>query len=401
MEKLGGHLKRESQERSTETFESVRQGLMRLLLGVAAYGTVAATEVPSADAKDLVPKVSRSETIAKTPQQRISPEQAFIAAKERILNDTVSVTKHAIAQKDFKDAMQWRSLNPVSDVLRAIELPILPAHLEGTKYDVSQLQKNYTLQLSSIPVEVNKTIVHRDAEVLSSMQYATHASFQSPLKGRTVANGFYYGNGQTIITNEHVAASLPGGKVALRNDTLDISVANASAKFQAAFSEQIIHDNPSVTDADIEGSLVVAVGIDPDASSDHKGGKVYPGVAVKIPQEFAEGYFSRNIKQSKKPEELQRWKNEIMKMSSSYMIVLPPGEGREMFPKEFGKIPAVGMSGSAVFGYIRGQYQLTGIVWGVTSINDTARGRNVDVAYFHPISAIRQIANQAKAWELK
>lgn len=403
MEKFGGNSKQESAEKSSISFERVRRALMQTLLGAAAYSAVMAIEVPSAEAMDLQPRAVHTEILTKAAIQKqaqaptLSPEQAFNAAKERILDDTISVTKNAIAQKSVQDALRWKGRDPVSSLLHAVELPILPALLDGTKYDVSELKRKYPVQMGREALNKNGMTVLGESKLMpSTIPEATRASYLG--SNFDQGNGFYFGDTQTIVTNEHVAKFFVENTSILRNDSLDISVAKVSKRF-AAVPEQVVHDE-GVKDEEIEGSLVSIVGKDPDGLSDPDGGKVFPGVAVKLTPEFAEGLLAGVLSKQVTPAGRAEIERVTSLIGNSYMIVLPPGEARKIFPKEAGETPVKGMSGSPVFGHIRGKYQIVGIMWGAHDLVDTTRGREVDVGYFFPISAIRTIAAHAKRWEL-
>jgi hypothetical protein len=89
------------------------------------------------------------------------------------------------------------------------------------------------------------------------------------------------------------------------------------------------------------------------------------------------------------------------RMSNAYMMLLPPGEARA-YPDSDTELPCQGMSASAVFGFIRGAYRPVGIFFSAMCLEDTERRRSVDVAFFHPISAIRRLVGDPKAyWTLK
>jgi hypothetical protein len=89
------------------------------------------------------------------------------------------------------------------------------------------------------------------------------------------------------------------------------------------------------------------------------------------------------------------------RMDNSYLMMLPPGEARG-YPRADSELPCQGMSAAPVFGFIRGQYRFVGMFFSAMCLEDAERRRNVDVEFFHPISAIRRLAaNQKSYWTLK
>jgi hypothetical protein len=216
-------------------------------------------------------------------------------------------------------------------------------------------------------------------------------------------NCFYWNTPDTIITTEHLAERFPESRHSLRKDSWDISVASVGPHFVSHSPEQIIHDDASVSDADIHGSLVCIVGRDPDTSGDMEGAKIYPGIAVKMTPEFIRGALAeipfanrRGMASHEYDTYIRRMRD---RMYNSYMVMLPLGEARA---NSEGELPCQGMSASPVFGFIRGQYRPVGIFFSAMCLEDTQQKRDVDVAFFHPISAVRKLASDKKTrWTLK
>jgi hypothetical protein len=60
------------------------------------------------------------------------------------------------------------------------------------------------------------------------------------------------------------------------------------------------------------------------------------------------------------------------------------------------------MSASPVFGFIRGAYRPVGMFFSAMCLEDALQKRDVDVAFFHPVSAIRKLDADKKAhWTLQ
>jgi hypothetical protein len=121
--------------------------------------------------------------------------------------------------------------------------------------------------------------------------------------------------------------------------------------------------------------------------------------------EFIHGLLSNVSSGGRRNMTLQLYEAFILKMGSrmdnSYMIILPPGEATAYSGLD-SEWPIQGMSASPIFGFLRGTYRLVGIFFSAMRLADTERRRSVDVAFFHPISAIRKLADDPKGhWTLK
>ena len=135
------------------------------------------------------------------------------------------------------------------------------------------------------------------------------------------------------------------------------------------------------------------------------GAKVYPGVAVKMTPQFIRGALAEIPQTNRRGMSSHEYEHFIQKiqdrMDNSYLMMLPPREARG-YPRAESELPCQGMSAAPVFGFIRGQYRFVGMFFSAMCLEDAERRRNVDVAFFHPISAIRRLAaNQKSYWTLK
>jgi hypothetical protein len=366
-----------------------------LLLGIPAFamGTSAVPRATFAHAiADAVPDAERAISHA-----------AFRQAKEAMLDETIKITRRALARDAVNEAFAWQGEFPQSALFRAMEIPILPAHLDETKYDVTDLRRRYPVQIGAAgPANGPR----RHARVIGSLDKERDPQFrQDVYLAEHYGNCFYWNAADTIVVTEHVAQMFPESARAMRRDALDISVAMLGPQFAARAGEQIIHDDASVTDEDIHGNLVCIVGRDPDALADMDGAKVYPGVAVKMTPAFVAGVLSEISHGHHKDMPQLEYERYIARargrMSNAYMIVLPAGEARG-YPDGDDELPCQGMSASPVFGFIRGRYRMVGIFFLAMCLEDAERRRMMDVAFFHPISAIRKIAAEPRGyWTLR
>jgi hypothetical protein len=112
-----------------------------LLLGIPAFamGTSAVPRATFAHAiADAVPDAERAISHA-----------AFRQAKEAMLDETIKITRRALARDAVNEAFAWQGEFPQSALFRAMEIPILPAHLDETKYDVTDLRRRYPVQIGA------------------------------------------------------------------------------------------------------------------------------------------------------------------------------------------------------------------------------------------------------------
>jgi hypothetical protein len=333
------------------------------------------------------------------------PSELFRRAKEDFIDEAIEISRAALAQDSVREAMAWEGECPQSALFRAIELPILAAHLDETKYNVTELRRRYPVQMG-LPAPTPGAVHRHTSRLIASLDKDRDAQFRSDgFLGANYGNCFYWNAPDLIVTTEHLAELFPDSAKSLRKDGLDISVAIVGEHLASQAPEQIIYDDPSVSDADIQGNLVCIVGRDPDVFSDMDGAKVYPGIAVKMTPEFVHGALSEVSQSNRRGMSAHDFERYIARvgnrMDNAYMMMLPPGEARA-YPDTESELPCQGMSASPVFGFIRGAYRPVGIFFSAMCLEDVERRRSVDVAFFHPISAIRRLAGDPKAyWTLK
>jgi hypothetical protein len=347
----------------------------------------------------------RAQVPAPGAQRVADPSELFRRAKEDFINEAIEISRAALTQDSVREAMAWEGECPQSALFRAIELPILAAHLDETKYNVTDLRRRYPVQMG-LPAPTPGAVHRHTSRLIASLDKDRDAQFRNDgYLGANYGNCFYWNAPDLIVTTEHLAELFPDSAKSLRKDGLDISVAIVGEHLASQAPEQIIYDDPSVSDADIQGNLVCIVGRDPDVFSDMDGAKVYPGIAVKMTPEFVGGALSevsQGNRRGMSAHDFERFIARVRnRMDNAYMMMLPPGEARA-YPDTESELPCQGMSSSPVFGFIRGAYRPVGIFFSAMCLEDVERRRSVDVAFFHPISAIRRLAGDPKAyWTLK
>ena len=332
--------------------------------------------------------------------------EAFRRVKENFVDATIETTQTALAQDNVVDALKWEAEFPQSALFRAVDIPILPAHLNDTKYDYSELRRRYPVQFGVVG-QASGSHRHIIApRIIPAIDKDRDASFRRDgYLSDSYGNCFYWNSPNTIVTTEHLAERFPESWHSLRRDGFDISVVSVASHLASRSAEQVIYDDPSVSDDDIHGSLVCIVGRDPDPWGDMDGAKAYPGIAVKMTPEFIRGALSEIPASSRRGMPAHEYEHFIQtiqeRMDNSFMMMLPPGEARA-YPHSGSELPCQGMSAAPVFGFIRGQYRFVGLFFSAMCLEDAERRRPVDVAFFHPVSALRRLTADARTyWTLK
>jgi len=364
-----------------------------------------AETAPDAGAQPVARETPPRQVAVPDAQRALEPAELFRRAKEGFIDEAIEISRAALAQDSVREAMAWQGESPQSALFRAIELPILAAHLDETKYNVTDLRRRYPVQMG-LPAPTPGAVHRHTSRLIAAIDKDRDAQFRKDgYLGANYGNCFFWNAPDLIVTTEHLAELFPESAMSLRKDGLDISVAIVGEHLASQALEQIVYDDPSVSDADIQGSLVCIVGRDPDPFSDMDGAKVYPGIAVKMTPKFVHGALSEISQASRHGMNARDFERYIARvrnrMGNAYMMMLPPGEARA-YPDSDTELPCQGMSASPVFGFIRGAYRPVGIFFSAMCLEDVERRRSVDVAFFHPISAVRRLAGDPKAyWTLK
>lgn len=276
--------------------------------------------------------------------------------KQRALDDAIAAIQENLRDPEVLEALEGRGEDPLSVILGAIEIPILPDDLKYTKYDVSELLRRYPVQIE-----------------------------MSGNKGTYRGNGIFWQDPGIQLTAGHVISGDQSIDTRYPED-VDVGAYRVDANFEAR-PEQVVKDDPSITNASIHGRFVAIVGFDPDTTSDEHGYKTYPGIAVKVTPGLAHALHGHA------PSLMQKFQN-------SFLLILPPGEakspsersGNTIWQSASAKkqVRAQGMSGSPMFVYLNGQYSFGGIFWAVRSAKDRVRKRSLDIGYVHGIDDIRR-----------
>ena len=324
-----------------------RRGFLEILGGA---GTLAAgSMIPKSVIKGLTDVLAYEKEPIKAAVYNLE--------KQKALDNAIAAVQRNLRNPLVLEALEGRGKDPLSLILGAVEIPILPEYLEGTSYDVSELLQRYPAQVET-----------------------SHGQRTS------IGNGIFWQDPGIQLTAGHVVsgdlspdAESPAG--------VDVSTYRVDP-FLSASSEQVVKNDPNLTNADIHGQLVSIVGFDPDTTSDKNGYKTYPGIAIKVTHglaRFLAGY----------PRPLME------KYQNSFMLILPPGEAKQnvsVVSTGRGKSTATlepvrraaGMSGSPMFVHLKNGYVFGGIFWSTVSFGNSSSYRNMDIGFVHGIDDVRR-----------
>ncbi len=287
--------------------------------------------------------------------------QRSIEEREAIIANAIEKTRRAMNTPDVLAARKGEGRDLLMKVFRTLQFPITPEFIKGTKYDMSGVRKRHAVQIAYRWGRNQKLIV----ELISNK-----AEFKKETEAG-YGNGIFFGTAHSFLTAKHVAEdsqNRPDPRAAR-----DIAILHTGAL--RARPEQVVKDDPTLTNNDIDGAFVSVEGIDPDTTGDFEGYKSYPGVALKLSRGFIDKlYYTTPVAYRER-------------LCKSFAIILPPGEGTGATAAQ---TPGSGMSGSPVWTLRNGERVLAGIMHMTTSERDPATGRTIDIAFFHGIEDVRE-----------
>lgn len=239
------------------------------------------------------------------------------------------------------------------------ELQVTPAQLEGTKFDIQELENKYPFMVTTREKADKTTEV---VLIPPGPQYAAERVIAASDPKVGYATGFFLAN-DTFVTNAHVFGPLQGDPDAwLLGQPRDVAVFKLPGGMKVS-SEHVVPREmfANISAREISGLMGVCVGADPDQTSDALGNKTYlGGIVSTVPTKLREAfqrttygdYFNRFL-------------------TRSVVMRLPRGES--VFRPEIargGRVarPAAGKSGSPMFVWYRNRWMLGGIFWGVDTV---------------------------------
>jgi len=267
-------------------------------------------------------------------------EKKIVPEKQRALENAIVAIQTNLERSDVLDARKGKGENPLSKVLAALKAPILEEHMMDTTFDVSKLHENLPLHITSSLGKGNGILLERPDYVLTA--------------------------GHVIHGRSSTADAYPAGT--------DIELRRLDAPLDGVEPDNIVRDDPAITNLNIDGHFVVIAGDDPGERP-----KTYAGVAIKISPELAQ-YMGGKVEEF------------VKQYEKSFMLLLPPGESKK---DASDNRKASGMSGSSVHVMTAGagtesSYKFAGIMWGAATFKDDVYKLSFDLGFFTGLDEMRK-----------
>jgi hypothetical protein len=368
--KEGWNFTPDKRDRLTEPKEKLISPERRNFLGaLAALGGTAA--ISGSILKNLE-KISEKPTLTESDK----------AMRERLLDSAVKTVGENVRSRNIRDALNGKGPDALVRVIHALEFPILPEHLLGTSYDAEPISEKYQTQIG-LYRNIGKELSLADRASIRSVHSHSSAEFLSPTEG-AYGNGVFWEDRHTLLTAGHVVGLLHPEKPEYDQLTVDIGLLRVNKRLAADSLAKVLTHNNVLPNEKIHGAFASIVGIDPDATSNTEGRKIYPGIAIKLTKSMAkEILHAANL-----PNDDVSSK----RFEHSFMLVLPPGESK--LDSETKLRPAMGMSGSSVFVKNGEGFGFGGIFWGAIQIQ--VGNKSVDIGFFHGGDEILEATKKIK-----
>ncbi len=213
------------------------------------------------------------------------------------------------------------SLSPMLNVLKRFDV----SETAETTYDCTDELKRYAMQFGYGNGKDGKRRVGFVHASEGQSKYLPHDS--------EYGNGFFWGRKDIFVTAQHVLDAAHGKPDSKK--VYDIAFLKLPPDYQAR-PEQIVHDDPQITDADIDGQFVSILGVDNDRSALKEGMpgcKMYQGGAERLTKQWVDKVFVQ----------ADQWFKE--RLYRSFMMEIPSNEATGA-PRE--TTLSAGMSGALV-----------------------------------------------------
>ena len=212
--------------------DHVRRNLILGLPAAAAGASLLAraalaetTPVPAAGAQLNASGTPGRQVPVGGVERPVDPSELFRRAKEDFIDEAIEISRAALTQDSVREAMAWEGECPSPRSFRGIELPILAAHLDETKYNVTDLRRRYPVQMG-LPSPTPGAVHRHTSRLIAAIDKDRDAQFRNDgYLGANYGNCFYWNAPDLIVTTEHLAELFPDSAKSLRKDGLDISVA--------------------------------------------------------------------------------------------------------------------------------------------------------------------------------
>jgi len=333
-----------------------RRGILRGIVATGALGAFGAL------AKVSVIPGAATEKPAKAPEH---DNVSDVAERQKSLDAHIAAIRRNLQDPDILQAREGAGREPLVTLLKALGGPISPRLLYGTSYDVSELHRKY-------PVQIKKTF--------GGDEYR-------------LGNAVFWENAHDQLTAAHVVYGDESETVQYPLPRIDADIVHVKPGDEAPDPEQqVVHDDPTLTDNDIDCRFVVVVGNDTDQliepnAADGTGRKTYPGIAVRVTLGLANTFEG------------------LDSMIGRFLFILPDGEARAdtdalgnpvLTPHTKQKVAhAEGMSGAPMFVYRNGEYVFGGVFTTLEEI-DISKDSSVDVGFIQGIDEIRRVERMSK-----
>ncbi len=352
------HIKeREAVAEPTQASESLsRRDFFRRYAAPAA-ATVALSAVPS------ILKVDAAEA-------KPLPTIEASAGREAVIESKVAAARAAMNAPDVLEARMGNGNLAFTRVLRALQCGITPQYVKGTRYDMEDMRRKHCVQLSW---------QNRGEGKPYDVQLSTQRApiFKTP-KQAGYANGVFFGAQNRFLTARHAMCDALQKPRTLGKRDLEWHFTGETK----GRPEQVLFDDPTLTNAAIDGAFVSIEGIDPDQTADSEGYKSYPGVAMRLTRGFIDKVFPTLASEYKEV------------LSRSFVVAIPAGEGTGATAKDK---PGSGMTGAPVYTIHNGKKVLAGVLNMISSHPNHETGSTFDYAFFQGIEEVRaQIQEQTR-----
>lgn len=290
-----------------------------------------------------------------------SPDRQKLERERAIERELAAYQQHIRSNYDKLSTGDPSDVNAPLRVALGRELRVTPAQLEGTKFDIRELENKYPFMITTRRRADGKVEV---ALIPPGAQYTAERVVAASDPQVGYATGFFLAD-DTFITNAHVFGPLQGDQSAWLGQPRDVAVFKLPQGMRLS-QEQREHIIPremfaNIGAEEISGLMGVCVGADPDQTADVLGNKTYlGGIVSTVPTKLRESF-----ERATRGDYFNRF------LTRSVVMRIPRGESvpRPEIARG-GTIarPAAGKSGSPMFVWHRGGWKLGGIFWGVDTV---------------------------------
>lgn len=283
-----------------------------------------------------------------------------IRAGQKRIDTAMAEAQRYMNSPEFLEALKGRGPRPIATVLNALRR-IEAADTFGTAYDVTKELMDHAVQVAYGTNSAGKRVVGLIPAKAGPAKYMPETV--------GAGNGLYWNRKDVFVVPQHLLDMIH--QKPLNTQKIDVAVLKLPPENHAR-DEQIIHDDPTLTDAAIHGQPVFIAGIDKDKSALTEGPvgcKILGGNAVQCTREWVDIAFAKS------PPYLKE------RMYRSFMVEIPKQEtdGETIESRLIS-----GISGSEVWMVKNGRKIFAGIFHMATGTPEKG------LAFFYPASVVRE-----------